>query len=171
MKLKESENLNKEELFENIKNRYAKKANKELFLSVPAIYLFTVNDMKPALYMLLFLLLAIVCCVIDYWRLKKPSRFEDAKDLLNWYHQLSTKKWKLSHQILTTPVFLALGYLMGIFLWNTHIKNLDLGWYLLATLFLIAYFVFALFIYSPKYKGERFKDEGIENLQELIEKE
>ena len=74
MKLKESENLNKEELFENIKNRYAKKANKELlylvaltlFLSVPAIYLFTVNDMKPALYMLLFLLLAIVCCVIDY---------------------------------------------------------------------------------------------------------
>lgn len=178
MKQQEFENLNKEDLFLFIKNKHANMAKKELIfivvvavlMLVPAIYLFSIQQSKEAFFLLSILFLVTNIPLVDYWKFKKTGRFDDAEGLLNWYDKLSNKS-SLWRQILIIPASLAVGYILGFIIHNIEIENLDLGWYILALLLLLA-FMFALLSWILAYKEKDFfKDEYIKRLQELIDKE
>lgn len=174
MKQEELDNLTKDELFALIKTKQANKALKELMntivasfiLLAPAVYLHFSKDILVAL--IIFSVMGLIACLIDYWKVKKTNRMNNASDLLNWYDYLLTKRRKRWNQILSAIPSLAVGYAIGGLLHELTVRDFDNDWDIWVGLLLTIAIILLVIILVSKTKGLLYINEKyVDRLRDL----
>ena len=182
MKQIELENLSKDELFEKIKEKYARKAKYDFVTGIVFGILCLVNvyflgDYTfPSFLMPIILLVIALGMVLFSLMAKKIMKAENAEELLSRYDAYTNKLGKCL-PFITVPALFLNGYVIYSMLTATNIERFGavLFWLIIVFLvlcFLVLCFLF-LFMMMILVKGNNAKrigrkDEAIERLRELV---
>ena len=183
MKQKEFENPSKDELFEKIKTEYAQKAKYDfvigivyglLCLAAIIAYYFLTEGESSELFLLSGILLVISFEKILFSLMDKNiMKAENAEELLSRYDAYTNKIGKWIPFIAVPALFLC-GYVIYHMITETDIERFGVvQFWLLIALFVLC-FIFLLMMLFPlngNAKTIGWKDEPIEHLRELVEKE
>ena len=189
MKKKEFENLSKDELFEKIKEKYARKAKYDFVTGIVfgilcLVYVYFLGDYTfPSFLMPIILLVIALGKVLFSLMAKKIMKAENAEVLLSRYDAYTKKLGKCTKKLGKFLPFIAILalFLIGYMIYNmiTQINIERFGavlfWLIIVFLvlcFLVLCFLF-LFMMMILVKGNNAKrigrkDEAIERLRELV---
>lgn len=192
MKKKEFENLSKDELFEKIKEKYARKAKYDFVTGIVfgilcLVYVYFLGDYTfPSFLMPIILLVIALGKVLFSLMAKKIMKAENAEVLLSRYDAYTKKLGKCTKKLGKFLPFIAILalFLIGYMIYNmiTQINIERFGavlfWLIIVFLvlcFLVLCFLF-LFMMMILVKGNNAKrigrkDEAIERLRELVNNE
>ncbi len=181
MKQKELENLSKEELFEKIKAEYARKAKLGfvmgivyglLCLATFIVYCFlTECDSSELLFLSGILLVISLEKVLFSLKAKKIVKANNAEEMLSLNDTFNLKIGKCLPFIAVLGLFL-IGYAIYHMLTETNIERFGvfLFWLIIA-LFVLCFVFLLIILVKGNAKDIGWKDEPIERLRELVEKE
>lgn len=189
MKKKEFENLSKDELFEKIKDKYARKAKYDFVTGIVfgilcLVYVYFLGDYTfPSFLMPIILLVIALGKVLFSLMANKIMKAENAEVLLSRYDAYTKKLGKCTKKLGKFLPFIAILalFLIGYMIYNMITQiNIErsgavLFWLIIVFLvlcFLVLCFLF-LFMMMILVKGNNAKrigrkDEAIERLRELV---
>lgn len=192
MTKKEFENLSKDELFEKIKEKYARKAKYDFVIGIVfgilcLVYVYFLGDYTfPSFLMPIILLVIALGKVLFSLMANKIMKAENAEVLLSRYDAYTKKLGKCTKKLGKFLPFIAILalFLIGYMIYNmiTQINIERFGavlfWLIIVFLvlcFLVLCFLF-LFMMMILVKGNNAKrigrkDEAIERLRELVNNE
>lgn len=189
MKKKEFENLSKDELFEKIKEKYARKAKYDFVTGIVfgilcLVYVYFLGDYTfPSFLMPIILLVIALGKVLFSLMANKIMKAENAEVLLSRYDAYTKKLGKCTKKLGKFLPFIAIlalfltGYMIYNMITQINIERFGavLFWLIIVFLvlcFLVMCFLF-LFMMMILVKGNNAKrigrkDEAIERLRELV---
>lgn len=179
MEQKEFENLGNDELFEKIKTEYARKAKLGFVMGI--VYgllclaaIIASEGESSELFLLSGILLVISFEKILFSLMDKNiMKAENAEELLSRYDAYTNKIGK-SLPFIVVPALFLCGYVICHMITETDIERFGVvQFWLLIALFVLC-FIFLLMMLFPlngNAKTIGWKDEPIEHLRELVEKE
>ena len=185
MEQKEFENLGKNELFEKIKVEYAQNAKYDFVIGIvcgllclaiiifDAYYFFTRGDSPSFVFLSGILLLMSLEKVLSSLKAKKIVKASNAEEMLslNDTFNLRIGRWI---PFIVVPALFLIGYLIYHIITETNIERFGVVQFWLIIAFLVLCFFILLMMFFPikgNAKNFGWKDEAIERLSELVEKE